>query len=377
MKKVPLPPALPLQTRNMFVLGDSSRQSYYRPFNWLAPKSDDEPLPPPPEQPVFSESIDEVRKNADALVAPLKFCETLSRPHEATIRLLNGDERRVNRDRFSILDSELPRFAHPSGKQILTALNRLFHSWTSLGAEVHVDGQVNQTISVWILGERLPLGFVDYGWKGAKIKPHVKRQGKFGLFWAHLYDDRRFPQDIETYREYDDFSPNVLGGIIVESILVAEQHLRSEKQREYEYVLKRREEVVRQREERRLAEIRRRQVEQRQMVQKRLDLLSEAEQNIAAADRLRGLVQSFDQTVESAGRSIEGYDHWREWTTRQADKTDPRTMSANEIERWISQFDLSPRPGARLEFLKDVPCPHHTGEGLLGDPFFSLKDLEN
>jgi hypothetical protein len=34
------------------------------------------------------------------------------------------------------------------------------------------------------------------------------------------------------------------------------------------------------------------------------------------------------------------------------------------------------RPGARLQFLRDVTCPHHAGEGLLGDPFFSLKDLE-
>lgn len=34
------------------------------------------------------------------------------------------------------------------------------------------------------------------------------------------------------------------------------------------------------------------------------------------------------------------------------------------------------RPGARLQFLKDMPCPHHAAEELLGDPFFSLKDLE-
>lgn len=37
MNKVSLPPTLPLQTRNMFVLGDSSRQNHYRPFNWQVP----------------------------------------------------------------------------------------------------------------------------------------------------------------------------------------------------------------------------------------------------------------------------------------------------------------------------------------------------
>lgn len=34
------------------------------------------------------------------------------------------------------------------------------------------------------------------------------------------------------------------------------------------------------------------------------------------------------------------------------------------------------RPGARMHFLKDMPCPHYKGEGLVGDPFFSLKDFE-
>lgn len=35
------------------------------------------------------------------------------------------------------------------------------------------------------------------------------------------------------------------------------------------------------------------------------------------------------------------------------------------------------RPGARLQFLKDVPCPHYKGEGSVGDPFFSINDLSS
>jgi hypothetical protein len=33
------------------------------------------------------------------------------------------------------------------------------------------------------------------------------------------------------------------------------------------------------------------------------------------------------------------------------------------------------RHGARLQFLKDVPCPHYKGEGSIGDPFFRIDDL--
>jgi len=35
------------------------------------------------------------------------------------------------------------------------------------------------------------------------------------------------------------------------------------------------------------------------------------------------------------------------------------------------------RPGARLQFLKDVPCRHYKGEGSVGDPFFSINDLSS
>lgn len=35
------------------------------------------------------------------------------------------------------------------------------------------------------------------------------------------------------------------------------------------------------------------------------------------------------------------------------------------------------RPGARLPFLKDILCPHYSGEGLVGDPFFSINDLRS
>lgn len=34
------------------------------------------------------------------------------------------------------------------------------------------------------------------------------------------------------------------------------------------------------------------------------------------------------------------------------------------------------RPGARLQFLKGVPCPHFKGEGSVGDPFFTINDWD-
>lgn len=34
-------------------------------------------------------------------------------------------------------------------------------------------------------------------------------------------------------------------------------------------------------------------------------------------------------------------------------------------------------PGARLQFLKGMPCPHYKGEGSVGDPFFSISKLSS
>lgn len=341
MKKIPLPPPLPLQAANMFVLGESRHSHYPHVSDWPEPKSDDEPLPPPPEPPAFTETIDEVRARAEGLFAVMRLNQSLAQPHPMTVRLLDGDERRANRGRSFVLSWEQPRFRHPAGKELLTALNRLFEAWTSLGAEVRVDGQTNQSISVDVLGQRLPLGVVDYQWEGNSLDSGVKPNRKFGLFWEYQYDRYRFsPKDFKTYREYDSFPAEVLRALLVESVVRAETQVRAGKQRRYECIIERRQKILQDREKRRLEAIRQHEEAVQQLRQKRIDLTDQALDRISQADRLRSLIAAFDEKVRHAKTPVAGYDHWRQWAVQHAQETDPRAMSAEHIAQWIAKFHL-------------------------------------
>lgn len=341
MKKIPLPPPLPLQAANMFVLGAGRHSHDINASVWPAPKSDEEPLPPPPEPPVFTETIDDVGARAEALFAVMRLNQSLAQPHPMTVRLLDGDERRANRGRSFVLSWEQPRFRHPAGKELLTALNRLFAAWTSLGAEVRVDGQTNQSISVIVLGRRLPLGVVDYQWEGNHLEPGFKPNRKFGLFWEYQYDRYRFsPKNFKTYREYDSFPAEVLRALLVESVVRAEAQARAGEQQRYEWIIERRQRVLKEREERRIEAIRLHEEAAQELRQKRIDLAEQALDRISRAERLRSLIAAFDEKVSHGNAPVSGYDQWRRWAVQYVQETDPRAVSLEHIERWISQFRL-------------------------------------
>lgn len=337
IKRLPLPPPRPLQAINMYVLGDTSRSRYYRTFDWPQPKTDDEPIPPPPDPPFFSEPMEQVRARAEALMAPLKLNETLTRPHAMTFRLLSGDERRAAKN----WSWQKPRFSHASGKEVLTALNRLFWAWESLGAEVRVDGQTNQSITIDVLGELIRLTILDYRWDGNSLDPRFKPGAKYGLHWEYVHDTHRLsPKTLKTYREYDNLQAETLRALLVESVVIAETDIRRHEQSRYEWIIRQRDEVIRKREERRLATIRRHEEEVQRLIQKRIDLTEVAISRIANAERLRSLIDAFDQKISASGHPVTGYEKWRRWAIQQANEIDPRSMSVEHIEQWISHFDL-------------------------------------
>ena len=101
-----------------------------------------------------------------------------------------------------------------------------------------------------------------------------------------------------------------------------------------------RNDVLHGREQRRLAEICRREEQIQELKQKRLDLIEVVIARIAKANRLRELVRAFDQTVAQSVALVPGYDPWRKWVTELIEEVDPLRLSAQDISRWVSQFDL-------------------------------------
>jgi hypothetical protein len=122
--------------------------------------------------------------------------------------------------------------------------------------------------------------------------------------------------------------------------VIAETDIRRHEQSHYEWIIQQRDEVTRKREERRLAAIRRHEEEVQRLIQKRIDLTEVAVSRIANAERLRGLIDAFDQKISASGHPVTGYEKWRRWAIQQANEIDPRSMSVEHIEQWISHFHM-------------------------------------
>lgn len=344
VKRIPLPTALPLATPDMIVLGNGRYASYASRLKWKPPSSDDEPLPPPPDPPVFAETLEEIRLRAESLVAGLRFAESLDTPHPATVKLLEGDERRVGRADF--WPSWGPRYRHASGQVLLGALNKLFFAFTRLGGEVSVHGRVNQSITVTVLGQGLPLGAIDFGWSGTQVEARYKPQGRFGLYWGYDTEERIRPSRLKHYRECNALTKEVLRSFIAESIVIAHQYNRAEDQHVYEYVMQRRQEILHDREQRRMEAVRRREEELQALRQKRQNLIDDAVARIERTDRLCELLRTLDEAVARFDVPVAGYDRWRGWALRVIEKTDPRRMSPADMSGWIAEFRLDEEQAA-------------------------------
>jgi hypothetical protein len=347
VSRTALPPNPPLQPQNIVVLAEDWRyyNEAYPALHWDEPKTDDEPIPALPPPHVFSESMDDVRVRAERLTAPLKFAETLKHPHPATALLLKGDQLRAhdNAKSFYISAWDKPRYRHPSGLALLTALNQLFFAWTTLGATVSISGRKKQSYSVSILGRHFDLYFIDFGWDGTiGFGPANKSKDefKYGFNWGRYEDDPYGNRTKPKLREYRVLTSDILRSLIKESIVLAEEEIRTSTESHYKWLARRREEYIESREQRRLAAIRRHEQEVQQLLKKRIEMVEDAIDRIDRADRLRSLIVAFDEKAKSGDEPLAGFEKWRRWANDQVTRIDPRCMSVKHTEQWIAKFHL-------------------------------------
>ena len=187
--------------------------------------------------------------------------------------------------------------------------------------------------------------FLDLGWRERIIAGNENKRGlkdifRYGFSWGREEDDRYGNQKQNNLQEYDLLTPEVLSSLIEESIVLAEETIRRHADSHYKWLVRRREEYIENREQRRLATIRRHEQEVQQLLKKRIDLIEDAIDRIDRADRLRSLIAAFDQKAQSSNEPLSGFEKWKRWATDQACRIDPRNMSIKHAEQWIAKFHL-------------------------------------
>ena len=329
--KTELPTLYPFQSQFLHIGGGSrSRYGYFDEPE----KTDDElaqmELPPPPK---FDETIDEVRLKIEALVPLIPIPKSISKPHPITERLL-GYDADIAKEKYCFYK---PRYQHPAGLRLLSALNSFFTYFEKLGFRVKVHGPRTQSMSVDMDGSYHYFRFVCFD-DGNHFYRRKSSPGKaYGFSWTS--DQDRMSEN-KDYREYVDITPEILRDLAIELLMGIEERNRSNIEWLYQRQVDKKNEAIANIAERKAKATLRRKQETDRIIENRLRLMSQALKDIRRAEKIQELIDALDKKVKTASKEIPGYKKWRAWAIHQVNSTDPRNMSIKRVGRWVERFHL-------------------------------------
>ena len=322
---------------NQLLMGEYEQREAARTdrFDW---ENLDEPIPDPPREPEESEE-QTVARLAEKLP---EIAEPESHPklHPIAQKIYDQDRQKARlKDRW-IYDR--PKYQDEDGKRLLDALNGVLWAFHRLGFKPAITGRVNF---------RTHLTFAE-------------RQRSFILFLSERSErqDARKSKDIVApkicfawepeewnarrergYPCYDRFTAGDIRNIVIGLLAEKERNYREGIRDSYEWSVSRRENLIEKIEAKRQKALERERARIAALLERRLDLLSDAGKRVEESDRIRDLIAVFDAKAKAAGKEIVGFDKWSRWATQYADDIDPRHMSLKHFETWIAKFDLHKR----------------------------------
>lgn len=207
------------------------------------------------------------------------------------------------------------------------------------GASIKINGPKAQELTVSLEGHHFSVNLYDippeqHAGRGRKV---VK--GKYALEWQHHTQysrDNHVPAIV-----FDSLNKAALASIVLEMLLKIEREARSNAEWYYQRLVEHVATELKEREQRRLEAIERRNAELRKLQQDRLTWVEETLAAIEKAERFNSLIAAFDEKHASSGQNgIVGYEEWRCWATQQYQELDPRQASIQDIQQWLSKFRL-------------------------------------
>ena len=295
---------------------------------------------PEPNSPEFAESIDAFKQRIEGRVGKLVLPEKLSNVHPMIAKLIKEDERRIEENRHRDWSwGRKPLYQSPEGKKLLIALNCLYWTWNQLGAHPWVSNGRDLRCAVEFSGSYLSVTFqvIPEGVKSAKLKSGEQPVYEFAWDFEYQYHDFR---KHSSYRTFKSITGETLRSLIIESIVLTEKRMRGSAQWRYERELDEREQAAARIEQRRLAEIKRKENEVEQLKASRLEKIDEALGLFDRAEKIRALIAAFDEKYAARSADMPHYDHWRSWAMHYSNSLDPRHWSPSHVERWVAGFKL-------------------------------------
>ena len=300
-------------------------------FDW---ENLDEPIPGPPKEP--EESVDDFVARMAEKLPEIPEPGSLEKLHPIAQKIYDQERQKARLRELSIFDR--PKYQDEDGKRLLVAFNGVLWVFHRLGFRPSITGRVHFRTHI-TFAERHK-SFVLF------LSEKKERQGARGqkddaapqicFAWASEEWSARREQG---YQCYNPFAASDIRNLVLGLLEQKESSYREWVASDYEWSVSRRKELIEEIEEKRLAALRRKQARIAALLNRRVDLLSDAGRRITESDRIRELVGVFE--AKAAGRDISGFKKWSRWALQYADDLDPRHMSVKHFEQWIEKFGFA------------------------------------
>jgi hypothetical protein len=285
-----------------------------------------EVLPPPP---VFDESLENVRTDAEKAVGKVPAPRSLANPHKVIEALLKKDEGRrlkVAESKYAFLWDK-PIFNSVFEKRRLRILNALFLGAARHGYKSFVGGKAAGDLSITIANSGVSFTLEQFGRRKRQNQWHRDREpveGKGGPMeliiddWNVEEGTRLSWRDDKDGRIEDDLTE-----ILVAMIVIAEMKYRNACLDSHARRVERKARIEEEERECVLEEERQEQERNERLAQVRIDKLIGEADNLMRAETIRTYVTRVKERVQDGVEVNEGIETWAVWALAEADRIDP------------------------------------------------------
>ena len=291
--------------------------------------SEEEVLNSDPQPPVFEDTIDEVEKRVAATISRVPVPRFPDRAHRHIRRLLDADEERRQKQlasRYSF-SWEAPLFDDAFEKRRLRVLNAIMTALEKAGMKPVVRGREARDLSVGINSTHVHFTLDAPTQKHDPFRgASVHSRGSSGKLKVEILSSG-WTSGVQMSWEDQDKTKieSHLTDIVIALVVCGENQYRESRRRQYEWLVKRKADLIEER-RRRKEEAERRERERLEAIEKaRVDrLLSDAEAYRHAAD-IRAYVSEVMTEFEKGTGSLSQteLEDWSKWALDQAARIDP------------------------------------------------------
>jgi len=298
--------------------------------NWAyRTTSREEVLNSNPQPPVFEDDLEDVEKRVTSQLRKLKILKNLERPHRKIRALLDEDDRRREKARTSSYVSywDKPYFDELIERRRLTILNGIFTALEQSGMRPYLSGKEARDLSVMINDTDVSFWLDSTSQKDDRhYGNRISTRGDSTKLKFVVSPPYQAPYEAQVWGdEGRSRIESKIKDIVIALIVEGERQHRFSEQRHYEWMVKRKADLIEEiRKEKEEAERRERE-RQIQLEKARVDrLLTDASALRQAAD-IRAYVKAVQILVSQKPNTIESLqiEQWSNWALAQADRADP------------------------------------------------------